>query len=68
MSLIYGRQRANRTDYLENSLGCEFGKPAFDTFIGVTAIVFWHTTTIPKVITAAHNDNSRLVRLCIGDG
>jgi hypothetical protein len=30
MLLIYGRKRENRTDYLENSLGCEFGKATLD--------------------------------------
>jgi hypothetical protein len=38
MSLIYGRQLENRTDYLGNSLGCEFGNPALDAFNRFTAI------------------------------
>ena len=36
MSLIYGRQRENRTDYLEDFSGRELGKPPLDAFIGVT--------------------------------
>jgi hypothetical protein len=41
MSLIYGRQLENRTDYLENSLGWELGKPALDSLIGFAAHVIW---------------------------
>ena len=37
ISLVYARQGVNRTDYFENSLGCEFGKPALGAFIGFTA-------------------------------
>jgi hypothetical protein len=34
----------NRTDYFENSLGWEYGKPTLGAFIGFTTLVFWHAT------------------------
>jgi hypothetical protein len=48
MSLIYALQRENRTNYLENSLGWEFGKPALDTFIGFAAYVIWLAAATTK--------------------
>jgi hypothetical protein len=38
MSLIYGRQLENRTDYLKDYLGRDFGKPALEASMGFTAI------------------------------
>jgi hypothetical protein len=46
MSLIYGRQLENRTDYLKDSLGRDFGKRALDSFIGFNSFVFWHAAAV----------------------
>jgi hypothetical protein len=42
MSLIYGRQTENRTNYFEVFLRAEFTKPALLRFTVFAAMVIWH--------------------------